>query len=447
MNQALAITCVAEGGRLGPGCRMARQALRRALSQITGGTLMVIECWEGGETSVFGRHATGEAPLHGTLCLREASFYRRLTFGGHLAVCEHFVAGGWDSPHLLPTLQLLARNQTLLDGLEEGFFSRIAASLASATYRLLQNNTVKGSQKNIMAHYDLGNDFFALVLDETMAYSSGLFESADTTLHQAQLAKLDRLIDKLELNANEHLVEIGSGWGALAIRAAQRTGCRVTSITVSPAQHAEANLRVKEAGLEAQVSIVLEDYRLLTPPPGGFDKCVSVEMIEAVGHEFLPDYFAAIERLLKPSGRAVIQAITVPDRRYDKARGEVDFIKKYVFPGACIPSIKAMTSAAAAQSDLSLTHLEDFTPHYATTLTAWRKRLFEARGRILAAGYPETLIRLWDLYLCYCAAGFDERIIGLVQTEWRRARCIAAPLVTPRSLAPAALPWTLGRNP
>lgn len=448
MNQVLSIPCAVEGGRLGPGCRLARMALHRALARLKGGTLTVIEAWPDGETSVFGTHATGGAdPLHGTLILREASFYRMLAFGGHLSACERFIAGGWDSPNLPATLQLLASNQHLLDGLEKGFFQRIANTLASAAYRLFQSNTVSGSRKNIMAHYDLGNDFFALVLDETMAYSCALFETPQTPLHQAQLAKLDRLIDKLGLDASQHLVEIGSGWGGLAIRAAQRTGCRVTSITVSPAQHAEASRRVAQAGLAGRVSIVLEDYRRLAPPTGGFDKCVSVEMVEAVGHAFLPEYFAAIGRLLKPSGLAVIQAITVPDRRYDKARDEVDFIKKYVFPGCCIPSAGALSWAAARQSDLSLTHLEDFTPHYAATLMAWRSNLFAMRDRILALGYPETLIRLWDLYLSYCAAGFEARTIGLVQTEWRRAGCIADPLVPARNLAPSPMPWTLEANP
>jgi cyclopropane-fatty-acyl-phospholipid synthase len=304
----------------------------------------------------------------------------------------------------------------------------VSRFLAQLIYRFFQQNNPSGSRRNIAAHYDLGNDFFELFLDPTLSYSCALYPEQTATLEEAQIAKIDRLIDKLDLDASQHLLEIGSGWGALAIRAAQRTGCRVTTITLSERQLETTHQRVREAGLSDRVEVRLTDYRDLTPPHGGFDKFVSVEMIEAVGRRYYPAYFRRLSELIRPEGRGVIQAITIADQRFERASREVDFIKKYIFPGSCIPSVQAMSRAATTASDLRLTHLEDFSPHYTRTLLDWRDNLRANREAVLSRGYPPALLRMWEFYLAYCAGGFAERNIGLVQIEWRKPDCRDQPL-------------------
>ena len=290
----------------------------------------------------------------------------------------------------------------------------------------LNRNTLSGSRGNIAAHYDLGNDFFELLLDPTLTYSCAVFASPEDSLIDAQVAKLDRLIDKLHLSPDQHLLEIGTGWGALAVRAAQRTGCRVTTTTLSQQQHDHARQLIDKHQLGDRVTLLMRDYRELT---GQYDKLVSVEMIEAVGHQFYGQFFAACQRLLKPTGRGVIQTITIPDERYESARKCVDFIKKYVFPGSCIPSIGVLRQAMSKSSDLKLTHLEEFGTHYATTLNRWAVNLHDNRERVLQRGYPRELLRLWDFYLAYCEGGFIERNIGLAQIEVRRSGCKDQPLM------------------
>jgi cyclopropane-fatty-acyl-phospholipid synthase len=273
----------------------------------------------------------------------------------------------------------------------------------------LKRNTRLGSRKNISAHYDLGNDLFKLFLDENMMYSSAIFAEADDSLERASQRKLDRICQKLQLQPGDHLLEIGTGWGGMAVHAARHYGCRVTTTTISREQHELARQRIVEAGLADRVTLLHEDYRDL---PGSYDKLVSIEMIEAVGHQYLDTYFRKCASLLKPDGLALIQAITIEDHRYRQALTSVDFIKRQVFPGSFIPCVTAMVDSAARAGQLRLLNLEDFGPSYATTLKHWRQRFLSRLDRVRALGYDDRFIRMWEFYLCYCEGGFLERSIS-----------------------------------
>jgi cyclopropane-fatty-acyl-phospholipid synthase len=273
----------------------------------------------------------------------------------------------------------------------------------------LNRNTRDGSRRNIAAHYDLGNDFFKLFLDETLMYSCAVFSQPDMSLHQAQLTKLDLICRRLNLNPDDHLLEIGTGWGGFALHAASHYGCRVTTTTISEQQYQLAAERIAAAGLSDRITLLKQDYRDLK---GCFDKLVSIEMIEAVGHQYYPTFFKTCGQLLKPDGLMLLQAITINDRFYRRARDEVDFIKRHIFPGSCIPSIAALVDASALASDLQLTEVREIGPHYATTLRRWREAFMSQRDTVRAQGYPEEFIRLWEFYLAYCEGGYTERVLG-----------------------------------
>jgi cyclopropane-fatty-acyl-phospholipid synthase len=281
----------------------------------------------------------------------------------------------------------------------------------------LNRNTRKGSRKNIAAHYDLGNDFFHLFLDPTMMYSAAVFDTSEATLEDASQAKLNEICLQLELTPDDHLVEIGTGWGGMAIHAATHYGCRVTTTTISREQYEYARQRVAELGLTDRITVLCEDYRNLT---GQFDKLVSVEMIEAVGHQFYGNYFARCSALLKPSGKMVIQAITISDQRYRQARDTVDFIKRFIFPGGCLPSLAVIADHIARDTDMQIVHLRDITQDYARTLACWRERFTEQLEAVRRMGFDDHFIRMWEFYLCYCEGGFRERIIGTVQLSFAK---------------------------
>ncbi len=277
--------------------------------------------------------------------------------------------------------------------------------------RLLRKNTRPGSKKNVRAHYDLGNDFYRLFLDDSMSYSCAVFQDPNATLEQAQLAKIDRILDDLALQPGERLLEIGSGWGALAIRAAGR-GASVTTATISMEQARFVRDRVRCLGLEDRITVLLADYRELS---GSYDKLVSVEMLEAVGHEYYDEFFRRISERLTPRGRALIQTITIPDQLFEKTKDEVDFIKRHVFPGSCLPSIARLMSSVTKSSDLRLTQLRELGPHYAPTLRAWRERFLMNRHKALALGHDERFLRGWEFYLALSEGAFRERYIGDAQ--------------------------------
>jgi cyclopropane-fatty-acyl-phospholipid synthase len=375
------------------------------------------------EQHVFGRRSEA-CDLRASLTVLHPRFYSQVLFGGSIGAGEAYMAGHWRSDNLTLLLRIVLLNQSVFAGLDRGL-SRLKAPLYKA-YHFLHKDSRKGSRINIAAHYDLGNDFYALFLDETLTYSCGIFDSPECSLQEASVAKYDRICKKLQLSDKDHVLEIGTGWGGFAIHAARCYGCRVTTTTISRAQHDLALERIRIAGVEDKVHVLFKDYRDLK---GRFDKLVSIEMIEAVGHHYLNTFFRCCSNLLTERGVMLLQAITIADHAFKKHKKEVDFIKRYIFPGSCIPSVTAMGDAVAAATDLRLVHLEDITPHYARTLRTWRERFFENILQVRALGYSETFIRMWEFYLCYCEAGFEERYLGDVQMFFAKPLWRGEPLL------------------
>lgn len=397
--------------------RWARRLVLAKLGGIFGGRLHLVE---EGQRRSFGEAASDG--LEASIEVLDPRFYAKVAFGGRIGAAEAYMAGYWRSADLTAVVRLVVRNQDTIARLDGGL-AWLRWPIQRAWHRF-RRNTQSGSRRNIGAHYDLSNDFFALFLDRELMYSCAVFESAETTLDEASLAKLDRLCDKLELGPEDHLLEIGTGWGGLAIHAARRHGCRVTTTTISAEQYAHASQRVAEAGLGDQITVLDQDYRQLR---GQFDKLVSVEMIEAVGLDHLEVFFAKCADLLRPEGRMVLQAITIADRYYEEARASVDFIQRYIFPGSGIPSIASMTSAVSKRTDFTLTHLEDIGLHYAKTLRIWRQRFEQQLPQVHALGFSERFVRLWRYYLCYCEGGFLERAISDVQIVFAKPLSVAMP--------------------
>lgn len=387
--------------------RALRGRLLAQMDQLRGGGILL-------------RDALGEARLgehSGALQVRieilDPGFYRALAANGSVGAGEAWMDGLWRCDDLVALVRLLVHNRDLLDAMETGL-ARLGG-WAMKAWHALRRNTRDGSRRNIAAHYDLGNDFFSLFLSQDMMYSSAIWadgEAADdaVALEAASFRKLDRICRKLDLQPGDRVIEIGTGWGGFAVHAAQHYGCHVTTTTISREQHARAAERIAAAGLQDRVTLLLQDYRDLD---GQYDKLVSIEMIEAIGAEYLQTYFGKLGRLLAPEGLALIQAITIEDHRYAQALKSVDFIKRYIFPGSFIPSIAAMLQAKAAATDLALIHLEDFGLSYARTLEAWRVRFMDALPAVRAQGYDERFIRMWQFYLAYCEGGFRERSIGV----------------------------------
>jgi cyclopropane-fatty-acyl-phospholipid synthase len=382
-----------------------RSRLLARFERIGWGRLTLVE--DGRETS-FGTHRAETPDVR--VRVHAPAFWLDLALGGSVGAGEAYVAGRWDADDLPGLVRLLLRNRAVLEGLEGGP-ARVAAAFARLAHRL-RDNTRAGSRRNIAGHYDLGNDFYRLFLDETLMYSCAIFEHEGQSLHDASVAKLERIARKLDLRPGDHLLEIGSGWGGMALHAAGRHGCRVTTTTISRAQHALACERVRAAGLQDQVEVLLEDYRDLR---GTYDKLVSIEMIEAVGERWLDTYFASCSRLLAPHGAMLLQAITMQEQLYDSMRRGVDFIQRHVFPGSHLLSVRAIAERVARATDLRFAHLEDISEHYVTTLRHWRGNFHARRDEVRALGFDESFLRLWDYYLAYCEGGFAEGSIGDVQ--------------------------------
>lgn len=348
-----------------------------------------------------------EAELHAEIRVLDSAFYAEVAFGGSIGAGEAYMQGSWQCDDLVSLVRILLRNRQVLDEMDTGF-----ASLTKPLQKLfhwVNRNTRAGSRRNISAHYDLGNDFFSIWLDESMMYSAAMFERADMTLAEAQTHRLDVICRKLDLQPTDHLLEIGTGWGGLAIHAAREFGCRVTTTTISRQQHDWAQQKVREAGLEHRITLLQEDYRDLE---GQFDKLVSIEMIEAIGAEQFNTYFEQCSSLLKPAGKLLIQAITIADAQYDDYRKSVDFIQRYIFPGGFLPSLSAMTASIAESTPLLVTDVEDIGLDYARTLEIWRENFFGRIDEVRALNYPESFIRMWEYYLTYCEGGFLERAIS-----------------------------------
>jgi len=391
---------------------VAREIVCRLLSRIAAGELVVVE---EGERRVFGSGAP-TATVH----VNSPRMWPMLLRGGR-GMAESYMAGLWDSPDLTAVIRIAALNVHRLDDVRR----RLAPVRASwQGFRgALARNTPARSRRDVSAHYDIGNDLFALMLDPTMMYSCALFEREDATLEEASLAKLERVCERLDLGPEDHVIEIGTGWGGFAVHAATTRGCRVTTTTISREQHDYAVARVREAGLGDRVSVLLDDYRELR---GSYDKLVSIEMIEAVGSRDFGTFFARCSQLLKPDGAMFLQAITIDDRAYQVEKGSKSFIRTFIFPNGCLPSREVIARCLGRRTDLLTVDLEDITPHYAETLRRWRANFDAAGELVLALGYDGRFRRLWRLYLSYCEAGFAERRIGLVQMvlakpQWRAA--------------------------
>lgn len=406
------------GTALSPLLRLARRSLLGALERLADGELRIIDA-DGDHR--FGRPGP-DHPLSATIRVADPGFYADITFGGSVGAGESYIRGAWHCDDLTSLVRIMVRNRAVLEGLEGGL-ARIRRPLLKL-FHGLHRNTRSGSARNIAAHYDLSNELYALMLDETMAYSCGIFERADSTLAEASRAKFDAACRKLALGPSDHLLEIGTGWGGLALHAARRYGCRVTTTTISRAQFEYARERITAAGLQDRITLLLEDYRNLT---GQFDKLVSVEMIEAVGARYLDAYFDRCSRLLAPNGAMLLQAITIQDQLYEQALRSVDYIQRYIFPGSFIPSVTALTQSLTRATDLKVFHLEDIGPHYARTLAEWRRNFFTHLPQVRALGFPDAFVRLWEFYLCYCEGGFAERQLGDVQMLLTKPRCTRPP--------------------
>jgi cyclopropane-fatty-acyl-phospholipid synthase len=373
------------------------------LGRTRGGEIEVVE---DGRSRVFGE----PTDLRASVRINDPAAWRG-PLNGSIGLGESYVDGLWETDDLVALIQIVARS---LSRQHRGVSAAVARSRA-AFHRvrgLVPENTKGGARANISAHYDLGNDLFSSFLDPTMMYSCAYFPSEGASLEEAQLAKLDRICERLQLGPDTHLLEIGTGWGGMAMHAARTTGCRVTTTTISRAQHELATQRVREAGLEDRIAILLEDYRDLE---GSYDRLVSIEMIEAVGWQYFDTYFEACDRLLADDGLFLLQAITVDDRLYEIEKASKSFANTHVFPGGCLPSLKVIADSVGRVTEMREIWLDDITAHYPPTLAEWRERFFASWDSLKTHGYDERFKRLWDFYLSGSEAGFRERRIGDVQ--------------------------------
>ena len=384
----------------------ARSMILKHLGTMQRGQLVIKE---NGEKTVYGDQSDN-VELVAELTIVDIDTYSALALNGVIGAGESYMEGHWTSPDLVKVIRFFVINMQTLDAMdgERTWLSRMGMWLLDRVNR----NTIARAQKNISAHYDLGNDFFSLFLDQTMMYSSAVFADEKISLYEASNAKLETICQQLKLNADDHLVEIGTGWGGMAIYAAQNYGCRVTTTTISQEQFDFATQRVNDLGLNDQVTVLMQDYRKLT---GRYDKLVSIEMIEAVGRQYFSEYFSRCADLLKPDGLMLIQAITIADQRYDQATKAVDFIQRYIFPGGCLPSVNIIGHHVASNTDMMIISLSDIGRDYAITLERWREQFLEKLETVRSQGFDERFIRMWEYYLCYCEGGFRERVISTAQ--------------------------------
>lgn len=391
--------------------RSARRRIVAALARLRSGAIVLHDS-QGERVLGDPKGPLGAIPLE----VLSPAFWTAVAFGGDVGAGEAFVAGQWRTTDLVPLLQLLTRDRDVLLAID-GSWSSLPTRLVRAVGHWLRDNTVAGSRQNIHDHYDLGDELFAQFLDPTMTYSAAYYAHAGQSLEEAQREKLRRLCRLVGLQPGDRLLEIGTGWGSLAMTAAGEFGAQVTTTTISKNQFRSASERVRAAGLADRVTLLERDYRALD---GTFDKLLSCEMIEAVGARHLPTYLRTCAARLAPGGQLGLQAITIQDRHYGSALRCVDYIKKHVFPGSFIPSVTAIVAAATRHTDLRLEFCEDFGPHYATTLAEWRRRLLADPAPFLQRDPSGALVRAWDYYFAYCEAGFRERHIGVCHLRFAR---------------------------
>jgi cyclopropane-fatty-acyl-phospholipid synthase len=373
-----------------------------------------LEIIEGSNSYFFGQTNTD---LVGQIIIHDVSFYQDILSGGSIGAAEAFLDAKWTSPNLTQVIQVMARNSQELDKIERKM--KWLSKFKNLLLRRRNTNSEQGSKRNILAHYDIGNDLYEGFLDASMQYSSAIYSENATTISQAQNNKMRTICERLSLNETDHVIEIGTGWGGLAIYMAQNYGCKVTTTTISDAQFDFAQQKVKALGLEDRITLLKKDYRKLS---GQYDKLVSIEMIEAVGHEYLPTFFSTCSDLLKANGKMLIQSITIADNRYEQYRKGVDFIQKYIFPGGCLPSIAEMSRHFEKSTDMVVHQINDIGLHYARTLDDWKNTFEKEWSTLKQLGYNEEFKRLWLFYFSYCEGAFLERVISTHHIVARKPR-------------------------
>jgi len=396
----------------------AKRMVHKIFSSIDDGVLTL---QDEEDSYIFGNESKGN-PLRAHITVHDMKTYAAILQSGTVGAGESYMQGMWESSDIVATVQIFTRNFQTMDAMDSQ--SPIRTWFSNVVQSLYSRNTLTQAKRNIVAHYDLSNAFFERFLDESMMYSSAIFPHCEASLEEASENKLRHICERLQLDSSDHLIEIGSGWGALACYAASHYGCKVTTTTISDEQYELAQQRVVREGLEDYVTLLKQDYRTLK---GEFDKLVSVEMVEAVGYEYYEEYFSTCNRLLKNDGLMLIQSITIADQRFEESKKFVDFIKKYIFPGGCLPSLASISANVAKDTNMQIVGVEDITPHYAETLRHWRQRFHAEIEAIHALGFNEQFCKMWDFYLAYCEGGFRERVVSTVQVLAAKPGCRVIP--------------------
>lgn len=396
------------------------------LRKLAHGRLTLID---GDQQHSYGPH---DSRLSVTILVHHPRWYRRVALGGGIGAAESLADGDWTCSDLTALVRIMIRNLPAGDT-ANGPLTRLRHA-GERIGHWMRRNSIANARQNIVRHYDLSNEFFALFLDSSMTYSSAIFPSPRATLLDGSLEKIDRACRKLDLQPSDHLLEIGTGWGALAVHAAQQFGCRVTTTTISDEQYEYARQRIDQAGLTSRITLLKQDYRDLS---GRYDKLVSIEMIEAVGHHYFDTFFGQCGALVKPDGQMLIQAITIVDHRFDHHRRTVDFIKRFIFPGGCLPSVTALLESMSRTSRLRLVQMEEFSDHYAETLRRWRNRFLDQLDDVRRLGFDERFIRIWEYYFCYCEAAFMERHVNVSQLWMAGPACTVSPVDRQLAAIPA----------
>ncbi|WP_454784673.1 class I SAM-dependent methyltransferase [Legionella sp. WA2024007413] len=393
--------------------RLSKKVFFKLLNSISYGAIKVNDA---NGSYVFGNQKEKEDSI-ATITINHPKAYKSILMGGSVGAGASYIDGVWDADNLQKLIAIIIKNDSLFNNIESPI-ARLFSFIRTISYKL-KINSIRRAKENILAHYDLGNDFFKLILDPSMMYSCALYQPSGISLEEASQKKIQAICNKLQLKPSDHILEIGTGWGGFACFAAKEYGCKVTTTTISEKQYLYVKEKISQLGLDHQIELLKEDYRKLS---GQYDKVVSIEMIEAVGHKYFNTFFRQCNRLLKPEGLFFLQAIVINDQAYEAAKDEVDFIKKYIFPGGCLPSVLSINKSIASQTTMQLLSFEDIGHHYVSTLNDWHKKLLANKQEILAQGFTESFIRTWEFYFCYCAAGFQSNYISDIHALWRKRR-------------------------
>lgn len=393
--------------------RLSKNVFFKLLNAITEGAIKVKDTHG---SYVFGNEKEKNDSI-ATITIKNPKAYKSILIGGSVGAGASYIDGDWDTDDLQKLIELIIKNDSLFNNIESPI-ARLFSLMRTISYKL-KINSIRRAKENILAHYDLGNDFFKIILDPSMMYSCALYRPSGISLEEASQKKIQAICTALQLKPSDHILEIGTGWGGFACFAAKEFGCKVTTTTISEKQYLYVKEKINQLGLNHQIELLKEDYRTLS---GQYDKVVSIEMIEAVGHKYFDTFFHQCNQLLKPEGLFFLQAIVINDQAYEAAKDEVDFIKKFIFPGGCLPSVFSISKSIATQTTLQLLSFEDIGHHYVSTLNDWHKKLLANKQEILAQGFSESFIRTWEFYFCYCAAGFQTHYISDIHALWQKRR-------------------------